>query len=62
MWRRSAGLWKPGEGRTERWSKAGRAGVKRGNVTLRERRRGEKEMLLAAEGTEHFEVIGLGRK
>ena len=63
MWRRSAGLWKPGEGRTERWNKAGMArGMNRGNAVLRERRRGEKEMLLQQRGTERFEVIGLGRK
>ena len=35
MWRRSAGLWKPGEGRTERWNKAGRAGEEiGGNAAL----------------------------
>lgn len=63
MWRRSAGLWKPGEGRTERWNKAGMArGMKRGKCSAagaKERGKGDAS---AAEGTEHFEVIGLGRK
>lgn len=62
MWRRSAGLWKPGEGRIERWSKAGRAGEGRGEVQRCGSEGEGKRDASAAEGTERFEVIGLGRK
>ena len=51
MWRRSAGLWKPGEGRTERWNKAGMArGMKRGKCSAAEAWERGKEMLLQQRG------------
>ena len=64
MWRRSAGLWKPGEGRTERWNKAGMArGMKRVKCSAAgAKERGKGDASAAEGGLKSFKVISVGRK